>query len=364
MQDAFTRAVIDRLVVGLIVVTDHGEIESANPATERAFGYPSEDLVGQPLGLILPAFATETPQHVLETNRILAIGGVVEWDARRRTGETFPVELALSAVPTPDGRRFAVNVRDVSERHEVDRLKREFISTVSHELRTPLTSIHGSLRLLSGGVLGRMPREAGDAVRIAERNTSRLLALINDILDWERLAAGEALQVEPLPIASVIQRSLEAVQAYADAEDIALHAEATTAWVMGDSDRLVQVLVNLLSNAVKFSPRQSVVTVAATSLGGWVEATVTDRGRGIPADQRDLVFERFHQVEGSDSRARGGTGLGLAICRALIDKHGGAIGVESAEGRGSTFWFRVPAASPVATRDADDYLASAGASTR
>jgi PAS domain S-box-containing protein len=358
-QLSFTRAVIDNMVVGLIVVTDQAAIESVNPAAERVFGYASEDLVGHQLGLLIPEFRTQTPAQVLGTNRILEIGGVLERDACRRTGEVFPVEIALYGFPTPNGQRFAVNVRDVSERREVDRLKREFISTVSHELRTPLTSIHGSLRLLSGGVLGSMPADAGDAVRIAERNTARLLTLINDILDWERLAAGETLQLEPVAIGTVIRRSVEAIEGYAAQEGIRIECAKTHDWVLGDSDRLVQVLVNLLSNAVKFSPRGSVVRVAAAAHLGWVEVTVADQGRGIPADQRDLVFERFHQVEGSDSRGRGGTGLGLAICRALVDKHGGAIGVESVEGRGSTFWFRVRSSAGNVSDAAPLALASA-----
>jgi PAS domain S-box-containing protein len=342
---AFARAVIDNMVVGLVIVDERSVIETANPAAERTFGYSCEELAGRPLGLLVPGFADHAPETLLATNRILAIGGVLEWEAHRRNGEVFPIELALYEFPTPDGRRFAASLRDVSERREVDRLKQEFVSTVSHELRTPLTSIHGSLRLLSLGVLGSMPENATDAVRIAERNTSRLLTLINDILDWERLEAGEGLQLEPLPIDGVIRRSIEAVQAYADQESVTLERAAISGTVLGDGGRLVQVLVNLLSNAVKFSPKHSAVTVAATEYPGWVEVTVTDRGRGIPTDQRTLVFERFHQVEGSDRRGRGGTGLGLAICRALIDRHGGAIGVESTPGFGSTFWFRIPAAT-------------------
>jgi signal transduction histidine kinase len=181
-------------------------------------------------------------------------------------------------------------------------------------------------------------------VQIAERNTVRLLSLINDILDCERIAAGEALQAAPVSIPSVVAHAVGSVQGFAEESAIRIEQEHMEGTVLGDADRLVQVVVNLLANAIKFSPKGDIVTVASRERSGWIEVTVTDRGRGIPFDQRDLVFEPFHQVDRSDARQRGGTGLGLAISRRIIDRHRGTIGVESIEGKGSTFWFRLPAA--------------------
>lgn len=337
-----TQAVIDHMVIGLVIAREDGTIESVNPAAERLFGTVSEDLVGRHLGVVLPAFAGQTPDRTLDGNRNLANGGVVESEAWR-SGHTFPVEMALYGFPTPAGRRFTVSLRDISERHALDRLKRDFVSMVSHELRTPLTSIHGSLRLLRSGALGPVTAATASALHIADRNTERLLTLINDILDCERLAAGEALQAAPVSLTSVVVLAVASVQTFADESTVQIEQAALEGTVMGDADRLVQVVVNLLGNAIKFSPKNGVVTVASKERSGWIEVTVTDRGRGIPLDQRELVFEPFHQVDRSDARLKGGTGLGLAISRRIIDRHRGAIGVESVEGQGSTFWFRLPA---------------------
>jgi signal transduction histidine kinase len=182
------------------------------------------------------------------------------------------------------------------------------------------------------------------ALHIADRNTARLLSLINDILDCERLAAGEALQAAPVSMATVIAHAVGSVQTFADESAVRIEQAHVEGTVLGDADRLVQVVVNLLANAIKFSPKGALVSVASKERFGWIEVTVADQGRGIPLDQRELVFEPFHQVDRSDARQRGGTGLGLAISRRIIDRHRGAIGVESVEGKGSTFWFRLPAA--------------------
>lgn len=356
-QATFTSAVIDHMAIGLIVVTEAAVVDRVNPAAEQLFGFAGEDLVGRSISQVLPGFATQSPEQVLAGHRLLAIGGTVEWEGRRRNGEVFPVDMTLYGFPTSAGRRFAVSVRDLSERQTLDRLKRDFVSMVSHELRTPLTSLHGSLRLLRAGALGAVPAEADMAVRIAERNTTRLLTLVDDILDCERLAAGERWTLAPLEVAAVIRRALESVQAYADQEGVAIRVEDVSGAVLGQNDRLVQVLVNLLANAIRFSPRGGSVMVTASELAQWVEITVADRGRGIPANHRELIFEPFHQVDASDARVRGGSGLGLTIARRIVERHGGVIGVESTEGHGSTFWFRIP--SVPASRETHTFPAAA-----
>src|SRR5262249_32851339 len=169
--------------------------------------------------------------------------------------------------------------------------------------------------------------------------------LINDILDLERLESGKMeMHFTDIPLSSVFERSIESVRAFAEQQEVSLDIFKSTAIVHGDGDRLVQVLVNLLSNAVKFSPRGSAVTVTSSLVPGFAEVRVSDSGRGIPKAYKDAIFERFRQVEASDSRQKGGTGLGLAICKMIMEQHKGSIGVESEEGHGSTFWFRVPSA--------------------
>ena len=351
-SEARTRSIIDNMLEGLILVNEQGVIRSANPSARRIFDYREEDLVGRPLTVLVPDSAAPDGLGFLQEGYRKAIGRTTQWEGKRRNGEAFPFELTLFEFRTAEGRLFGGSIRDLSQSREVEKLKKEFVSTVSHELRTPLTSIRGSLGLLAAGVLGRLPPGAAEAVAVAERNVVRLVRLIGDILDSERLETGKlALHLEIVPLADVFARSLEAVRAFAEQERVLIATPASSLAVWGDGDRLVQVLVNLLSNAVKFSPAGSEVTLSAELLPGRVEVRVADHGRGIPAGFREAIFERFRQVESTDARQKGGTGLGLSICKAIIELHGGAIGVESEEGKGSTFWFRVPLA-PLAAEEA------------
>ena len=227
---------------------------------------------------------------------------------------------------------------------KVERLKNGFLSTVSHELRTPLTSIRGSLGLLASGAGGTLSAEGVEVVAIAERNAVRLITLINDILDIERLETGTIeLQFAQVPVESILRRAMESLTTAGHSHDITVDTPNVSSTIWADADRIVQVLVNLLSNAVKFSPPAGVVTIGVGLRDSWVEFRITDRGRGVPAAHRRMIFERFRQVETSDAREKGGAGLGLAICKSIIEQHGGTIGVESEEGSGSTFWFRVAA---------------------
>lgn len=233
--------------------------------------------------------------------------------------------------------------RNVSMRHEVERMKSDFVSTVSHELRTPLTSIRGSLSLLAAGVLGDLNGEARQMVTVAERNTVRLIALINDILDFEKLESGKVEMVlQPVSVFRVVERAVETVTEFAEQEGVRVSVHCDDATVSADESRLTQVMVNLLSNAIKYSDRGSIVTIRTRDAAEGVEVRVEDRGQGIAPAAQPNLFDCFHQLDSSDARSKPGTGLGLAICKAIIDQHGGAIGVESREGEGSTFWFRVP----------------------
>jgi PAS domain S-box-containing protein len=343
-SEAQTQAVVENMLEGLIVIDGRGLILSVNPAAEQIFGYAAWELLGQHVKLLVP-LSVPSPEAFLRDAFAKAIGRLTEWEGRRKNGEVFRFELSFFELWTPGGRQFAGNVRDISERRKLAQMKKDFVATVSHELRTPLTSIRGSLSLLAGGALGELPDEALEVVRIAERNTLRLIGLINDILDLERMEAGR-LEIAPRPTAAsaVIERSLEAVRALADQAGVELEAPAAAGVLLADEDRIVQVLVNLLSNAVKFSPRGSAVTVsAAPAGGGMVEIAVADRGRGIPSSHLGLLFQRFQQVETSDARKKGGTGLGLAISKAIVEQHGGTIAVASRLGEGSTFRVRLPA---------------------
>jgi PAS domain S-box-containing protein len=344
-SEARTRSILDNMLGGLITIDGKARIESVNRAAERIFGYRQDELVGRQLTELVPDVPGQDKWTFLKAALPKALGRVTEWEGRRKGGQVFPFELSMFEFETDAGRRFAGSIHDASERREVERLKKEFVATVSHELRTPLTSIRGSLRLLASGVLGELAGEAREVLEIADRNALRLIGLINDILDLERLESGRLeMQFEETAVDDVLRRSVEAVRGVAEQQGIRLELRPTAERAWADPQRLVQVVVNLVGNAIKFSAPGQSVTLEAEARPPFVEVRVIDHGRGIPEALREAVFERFKQVEASDAREKGGTGMGLAICKAIVERHGGEIGVLSEEGKGSTFYFRVPAA--------------------
>jgi signal transduction histidine kinase len=246
---------------------------------------------------------------------------------------------------------------DVSEQAEIERSKDEFVSLVSHELRTPLTSLKGSLGLVTGGVFGPLPEEAQEMLLVAVTNTDRLVRLVNDILDLQRVDAGR-LQLHLLPhrLVELVSDSVATVSGLYTERGVLmanLVAMQEDLDVLCDGDRIVQVLTNLLGNAAKFSPAGSTVTVTsfietdAFDGAGYVVIEVADRGRGIPPERLERIFERFEQVDSSDARHGSGSGLGLAIARVLVEMHGGRLTVTSEPGVGSVFSVTLPAAGPV-----------------
>jgi signal transduction histidine kinase/CheY-like chemotaxis protein len=222
----------------------------------------------------------------------------------------------------------------LTQRSELDTIKDEFISTVSHELRTPLTSIRGALGLLSAGLMGTVDAKAQNLLRIALTNTDRLIRLINDILDLERMESGRApLHVRRCSLRELARQGMETMKPMADNAGVALEfvlgVPPEGVFFDGDPDRILQILTNLLSNAIKFSPPESTVTLTVEADSNSVQLRVSDQGRGIPVEKLDSIFDRFQQVEASDARQKGGTGLGLAICRTIVQQHNGSIWAES-----------------------------------
>jgi signal transduction histidine kinase len=216
---------------------------------------------------------------------------------------------------------------------------------VSHELRTPLTAIRGALGLLGAGIAGDLPAEALELIELAGGNCERLVRLVNDILDIQKIEAGKmSLRLAAVDPAELVPRTVDQMRALAAAGGVGLeHAVELPARWRADEDRAAQVLTNLISNAIKFSPAGTRVTVRVTAgAPARTRVEVRDRGPGIAADQLPRLFGKFQQLDGSDTRAGSGTGLGLAICKAIVELHGGSIGVSTAPGHGSTFWFELP----------------------
>ena len=278
----------------------------------------------------------------------------VESAAERQQNETlqraFPAHDAGHVADVQEGRAVGVVVAftDISERNALDRMKDEFISTVSHELRTPLTSLRAALGLIAGGALNAKPEKVRQMMEIAIGNTDRLVRLVNDILDLERIGSGKAeLQQIMCSMEELMKRTVALLQTSAQKANVRFVIEANHVQVYADPDRILQTLTNLVSNAIKFSPQSmsiaSEIRLSAHSLTpdeALIE--VQDHGRGIPADKLQQIFERFKQVDASDSRAMGGTGLGLAICRSIVTQHGGTIWATSTVGEGSVFHFTLP----------------------
>ena len=335
---------------GIAIVFDERVIE-ANNAFTRLFGYEPGDLLGQSV----MSFIAPESRDLVARNLTIASEKPHDARGRRRDGSTFDIELTIKKIAYRDRPSFGYVVRDISERKEIDRLKSEFVSIVSHELRTPLTSIRGSLGLMEAGAVGDLPSKARELTRIARQNADRLIRLINDILDLEKIEAGKIqLQIAALDVADLVGSTIAELRGMAHLYKVSIETDVQRGEpVAGDRDRVVQILTNLLSNALKFSPEGGVVRVIVTrGEAGFLRFVIRDEGQGISTEQQARLFMRFEQLEAANTRRRGGTGLGLAISRSLVEQQGGRIGVESTPWRGSEFWFELPLVPAPGIRDA------------
>lgn len=360
LSDQFTATIIDKMIAGLITTNERGKIETVNPAAVAIFGYRPDELIGQSIRVLMAA-SDEQAMAALKVMPGPALGRVTEWEARRKDGTTFPMELSLFEFETEKGRHLAGNVRDISERREIDRMKSEFVSVVSHELRTPLTSVRGALQIVLDDAPQFKDPEHAPLLQIALNNCERLIRIINDILDVSKIESGQVrLNMEVCDAADAIRASLETSGEMARAAGVRIVIEdpARPALVRIDMDRFSQVLTNLVSNAIKFSPRGGVVTVT-TNLGPrGIGISVRDHGPGIAAADIPVLFNKFKQLDSSATRSRGGSGLGLAIAKALIEEHSGSISVESVVGQGSVFTVNVPYAESLERKPTGPYRAS------
>jgi PAS domain S-box-containing protein len=348
-NEARLAAILDNVLDGIITINEQGIVESFNKAAEKIFGCSAAEVTGQNIKMLMPEpYHSEHDSYLHNhvstgVKKIIGIGRQVV--GRRRDGTTFPMDLAVSAMQLGGKRMFTGIVRDITERVKTERMKSEFISTVSHELRTPLTSIRGSLGLLAGGLAGELPAQVKSLIDIAHKNSERLIRLVNDILDMEKIEAGKMeFALAPTRLIPLLHQAIEGNRAYA--EQFGVVYELSDALpdvdVNLDADRWQQVLSNLLSNAAKFSPAGDRVILSATGDGERVRITVSDHGSGIPAQFQSHIFEKFSQADSSDTRKKGGTGLGLSITKAIVEQMGGRIGFESQPDVLTTFWVEFP----------------------
>ncbi|MGI8573001.1 MAG: response regulator [Solirubrobacteraceae bacterium] len=327
----------------LAIASPDGYLTKLNPAWEETLGYSPEELMSEPyMSFVHP---DDVERTISEASALLEPGHrTVCFENRYRTKDGDYRWLAWSCRSNHDGTAVYAVTRDVTAAKRIEQARDEFTSIVSHELRTPLTSIRGSLGLLESGAMGALSEPGRRMVQIAVQNTDRLVRLINDILDIERIDSGQ-IDMHPVPCdaGELIDRAIESVASVVAAADVSIVTDVQATRLMADPDRVIQTLTNLIGNAVKFSPPGSRVQVSCSHRDGEILFVVSDEGRGIPADQLDAIFGRFAQVDASDSREKGGTGLGLAICRSIVEQHGGRIWAQSAPGQGATFSFGLPA---------------------
>jgi|688.fasta_scaffold81034_2 PAS domain S-box-containing protein len=316
---------------------------SVNPAIELLLGYSGEELQGARFIAILDPSCIDTS---LDYFSALQKGEVTKVLENEVMGKDGTVRDFVWSVQWSNSRQtyFCV-AHDVTETKNLEKMKQAFVAMVSHDLRSPLCSILAYTELLEKGIYGELTETGMTSLQNVNGSVTRLIELVSDLIDIERLESGNLqLNLHDVPIGQIFEASIHAVSALASSNEIELQSAPGNVIVHVDESRMVQVLVNLLSNAIKFSPNNAVVKLEAVEAPEVVTVAVVDQGRGIPADQLGLVFERFKQVQASDSANRKGSGLGLSICKAIIEQHGGKIGVDSQLGEGSRFWIQLPRA--------------------
>ncbi|MDB5365886.1 MAG: sensor hybrid histidine kinase [Rhodospirillales bacterium] len=350
-RESQSRAIFNNAADGIMTVDGAGMVQEVNPSAAFAFGRDAAGMTGRKAS----GFFAETEDHLYVIVREqLADPGhrPREMTIRRPDGTTLPVEITMQRAVHDDGRPIVICImRDVTERKRIDQLKNEFVSTVSHELRTPLTSINGSLELVLGNVTGEIPTEARTMLTIAQNNARRLVRLINDILDMEKIESGHiAFDFRQLDVGELARQAADANRGYAERYGVTVElvAGSATGKVYGDGDRLQQVLANLLSNAIKYSPAGAAVELALIEAGETIRFEVRDRGPGIPHEFQNRIFDKFAQADASDARQKGGTGLGLSIAKSIVERHGGTIGFTTSPA-GTVFTFTLPALSAAIT---------------
>ena len=339
----------ERAPIAVLEFDPNATVLEMNPAAENLFGYAIGELIGRNgLQMLFPVdefgvndswwrdFVAGVRPATLDRLRCV-----------RRDGLEIMCEFTFTPLVNDEGDVISIIAqgRDITQELEAERLKKEFTSTLSHELRTPLTSIIGSLQLINSGVLGDLEKDVAELTTIAERNGQRLLDLINDLLDIEKIESGKfELSPETVSLDSLLRDTLVLNKGFADRYNVRLAMEQQLPQVKVEADpkRLVQVATNLLSNAAKFSPEGGTVDVTLELVSDRVRIGVHDRGPGIPEAFRSRIFSRFAQADSTATRQKGGTGLGLAICKRLIEMMHGSIGFQDRPGGGSTFYFELP----------------------
>lgn len=360
------RTVIEDAPVAMALTAPDRILLETNNAFRELFGYEKDELVGQPVQMLM----RPEDVHTIEDGRAARLlrGEIRSFQRElrfvRKDGSVLWIINSVSLGQNIEGDKYLIVMfQDITERKEAERLKSDFIASVSHELRTPLTSIRGSLGLILGSLDYELTEGVKRLLSIAHSNSERLVLLVNDILDAEKMSSGQMkFEMEHRDAGELVRESIDANQGYADELEIRqeLTGSLPVADIRVDPHRLHQVLANLLSNAVKFSPPGGTVRIRGDRRGkDTVRISVSDDGPGIPPEFRGRIFSRFAQADSSSTRAKNGTGLGLHLAKMIIEEMGGSIGFESVPGAGSTFWVEMPIAGSDKALEREDQAKSA-----
>ncbi len=324
-----------------IATYDSGQVLEINKSFMQMSGYKAAEVINHKIAEIYSSSALAVYQQAVKKCDSQGFVHNLELEFSTKSGQVKTVLLSMELIKL-DGNKCTLQIlNDITERK---RLENEFISLVSHELRTPMTSTIGALDLLNSGQLGTLSDRGKQILQVAIRNSERLIRLVNDILDLERMKSGKiAIKLKRCNLQPLMIQAAETMQAMAEKAQVQLILEEPSDLCLYlDSDRMLQTLINLLSNGIKFTQPGGKVSLKASVQQDLCQIIIQDTGRGIPEDKLESVFERFQQVDASDSRSKGGTGLGLAICRHIIEGHNGKIWVESRLGQGSSFYISLP----------------------
>ncbi|MFT5852303.1 MAG: PAS domain S-box-containing protein [Colwellia sp.] len=350
IQTSRLSSVIENVVDGIITIDEKGKITTFNQAARKMFGYQDSEVIGYNVKMLMPDPYHSEHDGYLHNHMTTGIKKIIgigrEVIGRRKDGSEFPLDLAVSEVKMDNSIHFIGITRDVTERKRIELMQKEFISTVSHELRTPLTSISGSLGLILGGVTGELSDKTRALITIANNNSERLIHLINDILDIEKISAGKMhFDFAIVNLIPLIKKSLEENKGYSTKLDVRYKFVTGTEKeinVRVDEKRLLQVMSNILSNAAKYSPSGGQVDIKVETINDNARISVHDNGKGIPENFKPKIFNKFSQADSSDTRKKGGTGLGLNITQAIVLQLKGSIHFDSDEEQGTTFYVDLP----------------------
>lgn len=337
VQEEQVRNATENIPVGLITIDSAGLIRSVNATTERLSGRARNDLTSRPMLSLLSSDEID----LLKTFSTTQSTQPARCTLKRPDGRNLPVDVTSTHLPTSGRTDLLLVLDDVSERVKLETMKEDFVNILGRNLRVPLnaTSVRVS-SLLHATEPGSKKHDRLSRVCV---NIERLLRLIDELLSIQKLGAGRLVGVlKPVTVSDVMHEAVQAISDHAEQQGITLECGEANSVVQGDSERLVQVIVNLMGNAIKFSPKHSVIKLLVREDTDKVEFSIIDQGRGVPKDMQQSIFEQYVQTTTADGKRGKGTGLGLSICKSIVEAHGGKIGVESEEGRGSRFWFTVP----------------------